>query len=205
MDQTLLIQFLTAATSFSCGALLVWWIHRRGSSLTPDPRPHLEAPAAAATIVMPEEVKNQLLNETKRDYEQALNKSAAGFSHDLSTTSDKINTQIKDLSANVIANELEEYRQGLAHLREDALAGMSSVQEALAKQRQELEAQLEQEIQTEKQRRLEQLDAKLGEAVSAFLVEVLQHNVDLGAQSPYLLDMLEEHKDELKEEVSHDV
>jgi hypothetical protein len=37
----------------------------------------------------------------------------------------------------------------------------------------------------------------LADAVASFLIETMQHNVDLGAQSTYLTTMLEEHKTEL--------
>ncbi len=205
MSSVLLIQIVSITLSFGCGVFIMWLVGRQAGGNQAETAIHSNVPAVPNTIVMPEEVKNQLLSETKQDYETAIEKSAGQFSHDLVATSDKINAQIKDLSANVIANELEEYRSGLAKLREEALAGMGSVQEAVAKQRQVLEAELDQQIQAEKQRRLDQIDTKLGDAVSAFLVEVLQHNVDLGSQSPYLLAMLEEHKEELKQEVSHDV
>jgi hypothetical protein len=41
----------------------------------------------------------------------------------------------------------------------------------------------------------------LGDAVASFLIDTLQHEVDLGAQTNYLIKTLDEHKDELKKEV----
>jgi hypothetical protein len=205
MTNILLILFLSIILSFSSGCLFMWLYLRSSNSKQATTPAEYTASGMGSSIIMPEEVKNQLLNETKHEFEEALDKSAEQFSHDLTTTSDKVNTQIKDLSATVIANELEEYRNGLVKLREQALSGMGSVQEAIEKQRQTMEADLEKEIQAEKARRLAQIDTKLGDAVSTFLLEVLQHNIDLGAQSPYLLSILEEHKEELKQEVNHDV
>jgi hypothetical protein len=46
-----------------------------------------------------------------------------------------------------------------------------------------------------------QLEEKLSDAVSSFLLEALQHSVDLGAQAQYLTTVLEEHKAELIEGV----
>ena len=54
----------------------------------------------------------------------------------------------------------------------------------------------------EKQRLLQQIDTKLADAVASFLMETLQHNVDLGAQSAYLTAMLEEHKTDFAKELS---
>lgn len=205
MNNVVFIQIISIILSFACGALLVWLYGRHARPQAIAPHVSYATPPQNSALVMPEEVKNHLLDETKHDYEAALGKSAEQFSHDLTSTSDKINTQIKDLSANVIANELEEYRNGLIELRQQAITGMGEVQATVQKQRTEMQAQLEAEIEAEKQRRLSQIDTKLGEAVGAFLLEALQHNVDLGAQGPYLMAVLEEHKEELKQEVSHDV
>jgi hypothetical protein len=49
------------------------------------------------------------------------------------------------------------------------------------------------------------MDTKLADAVTSFLMETLQHNVDLGAQSAYLTAMLDEHKDELVKGVKHEI
>lgn len=64
-----------------------------------------------------------------------------------------------------------------------------------------MEDTLTQEMEARRHTLASQLDAKLGDTVAAFLTETLRHNVDLGAQLPYLLSQLEEHKDTIKEEV----
>ena len=53
------------------------------------------------------------------------------------------------------------------------------------------------EITAEKEVLIKLANAKLADAVASFLIETLGHNVDLGAQSAYLTEMLEEHKDEI--------
>lgn len=66
-----------------------------------------------------------------------------------------------------------------------------------------MEDTLSQEMEARRHTLSSQLDAKLGDVVAAFLTETLRHNVDLGAQLPYLTAQLEEHKDELKAEIEH--
>ncbi len=65
----------------------------------------------------------------------------------------------------------------------------------------EMEDKLNQEMEARRHTLADQLDAKLGDVVAAFLAETLRHNVDLGAQLPYLTAQLEEHKEELKSEI----
>ena len=61
----------------------------------------------------------------------------------------------------------------------------------------ELEAQLEQSIQAEREALSAKMNEKLNDAVMAFLLETLGHEVDLGAQTDYLLKTLEANKAEL--------
>ena len=72
-------------------------------------------------------------------------------------------------------------------------------QRAHEAKRAELEAALDQEIANKRAHYEKQLDEKLSETLAAFLTESLGHDVDLGAQKQYLLSVLDEHKDELKD------
>lgn len=77
-------------------------------------------------------------------------------------------------------------------------------QESHAAKQAELEQKLEAEMQKRREAYVTQLDTKLGDAVAAFLTDTLGHNVDLGAQTSYLVAQLEAHKDELIQEVRTD-
>ncbi len=64
-----------------------------------------------------------------------------------------------------------------------------------------LEAKLVQDIEAQRTQALADLDSKIGDSIATFLTETLGHEVDLGAQIPYLTSQLEAHKDELKKEL----
>ncbi|MFZ1812343.1 MAG: hypothetical protein WAU02_02335 [Candidatus Saccharimonadales bacterium] len=66
----------------------------------------------------------------------------------------------------------------------------------------QFETKLQEEMAAKKQFLATQLDTKLADAIGSFLTETLGKNIDLGAQSAYLTTMLEQHKDELKQEVA---
>lgn len=71
----------------------------------------------------------------------------------------------------------------------------------LATRRQELEAKLSEEMEKKRVFMANQLEEKLSDAVSSFLLEAMQQSIDLGAQAPVLTALLEEHKAELLEGV----
>ncbi len=197
MNTPLILQIAIGVGSFLLGALVVdmFWIKKTAKPA--------EAPKTIQpTVELSSEFKKHLLEQTEKDYQAALAQASGQFDQDLASTSQTINGQILRFSTELLASELEQYRTGLVKVREDAIAGMGKVSDEIEKQRQALLDAAAGEVEAEKKRLVDLIDSKLGDAVGAFLIETLGHNVDLGAQSAYLTAMLEEHKEELKQEVT---
>ena len=146
-------------------------------------------------------MRKEILEAAQADFEAVLEKSAVELQRELHVTAASLNQRIAKTGAEVVSFEMERYRTELAKLREQAESALGGAQQEVSAHQAELSAKL-----AEKQAELE---AKLAEdiaaAVASFLTETLQHNVDLGAQSQYLITMLEEHKNELRREVSDEV
>lgn len=169
------------------------------------------------------EIKQHLIAESHEHFSASLEKTTGQLEHDLQAVTDKLAVHLDKLGSTVINTEMERYSKQLERLRHQAETAISGAQAGIDKhqanlqaeletQRKKLEAHMNEEIAAEKKRMAEQLkveqqkvidqiDAKLGDAVASFLTETLQHNVDLGAQNNYLIAMLEEHKDDFKREV----
>lgn len=187
-----------------------------------------ETVASAAAALESEEhlspiMRELLLDDRENQLESTLSQTADKLSHDLNIVSDKLATHLDKLGTTIINTEMERYGKQLEQLREQAEQAIGNASAATSKhqseidakleeQRAALEAQLKQELEIEKKQMtdkltaeheqlLKQLDTKLGDAMMSFLMETLQHNVDLGAQSNYLVAMLEEHKDDFKRDL----
>jgi hypothetical protein len=97
-----------------------------------------------------------------------------------------------------------QYQETLTGLREAAVAPLTHLNDLADQQKAALSQQLQSETKRHKRhqgRLVATFDAKLSDVVSNYLIETLGSDVDLGAQGPYLFRMLEEHKDELKQEI----
>jgi F0F1-type ATP synthase membrane subunit b/b' len=160
------------------------------------PLPHEHIPPA---------VKEKMIQESQRQFQATLNQSASDLQRDLKESSAQINNLVNKLASGIVASELERYQEELNRLQDKANTEMGGIRTEIAKHEDELKAKLSQvieaerqrsikEIESEKQRLIKQIDTKLADAVGSFLVETLQHNIDLGSQSSYLIAMLEEHK-----------
>ena len=136
------------------------------------------------------------------DFKAILDKSANELQTDLQTTATELNKQLEKLGDAVVTSETERYKTMLEALRVQAETVITTAQTDIKDHQTDLKAKLTDNITAEQQRLVAQLDTKLADAVSSFLTETLQHNVDLGAQVPYMLATLEEHKAELIKGIS---
>jgi hypothetical protein len=151
---------------------------------------------------LPPELKEQLIKESQEKFQAALNHLVEGLQKDLETTAADLNKQLTSGGIETIGEELKRYREELSALHQQANSAVGDYQKEITEYQAELRQTLATEAENERSFIRQQLDAKLSDAVVAFLLETLQHNVDLGAQGPYLTAMLEEHKADLLQEIT---
>jgi replication-associated recombination protein RarA len=167
----------------------------------------LQRKLAVATKVQPEQQMvtqatiDHLQKEAEGDLKEVLSKVARAFDEQLSGTTQRLSQHVEEVADKVMQDELTKYQNTLNELRQASVERLSQVQGEIEKRREQMEADLVAEIASEKQRQLEGFDDKIADVVSAFLVEVLGNQADLGAQSHYLMSVLEENKDELKKAI----
>lgn len=152
-------------------------------------------------IDIPPDVKERLLHASQAQFQAALKQSSVNLQKDLDVSAGHINNLVMRLASDIIAGEMEKYRLQLSQLHNQAEVEMSGISKEISKHQDELKAKMANEIEAEKQRLIKQIDARLGDAVGSFLLEALQHNVDLGNQGSYLVGLLEEHKSDFVKEV----
>lgn len=182
-------------------------------------RPHPEdkkARQAEQAPHLPAAVKEQLLLEAKQKFQAAIEHATKELETDLQKSTEQVTKQLHTLATDIVTTELDRYKTTLEALRAQTEASLTSatseiaahqtdIHADLAKQKTELVAKMHDEIATEKQQLIAQIDTKLADAVTSFLVETLGHNVDLGAQSDYLISVLDEHKAEFTKRVTDEV
>lgn len=145
-----------------------------------------------------EEIRKKTEAETGNTHKEIANhqnqlevdlaKRRADLEKQINEHQDNLELSINDLQSK-IALELQSKQQGL-------LDSLLSRQAAL-------QAAMENQVAKDQALLIKQIDTKIGDALGSFLLEALGNNVDLGAQKPYLLKLLDEHKDEIKNEVSN--
>lgn len=205
------LQFFLLLNAFLIGSVSVFayrharahfWPHKHDAEKKPEP-----------PVKLPPALREQLLAEASTHYKKILDDAAGQLQLDLSKTTASLNRDLAVLGNQIISDEMKRYRNSLDELQKHTESAIESTQTELdrhqddlkvviADKQKELLARMNEAVEVEKQHLLEQIDTKLADAAASFLLETLQHDVDLGAQVPYMTKMIEEHKEEFKKEVS---
>jgi F0F1-type ATP synthase membrane subunit b/b' len=181
-------------------------------------KPHThdaEKHPAQPTLKLPPAVREQLLADAEAKYQKILDNAAGELQLDLGKTTLSLNKELATLGTEIINDEMKRYRASLDELQKHTEVAITSTQDELGKHQEDLRAAMAEhqkemlasmnaEVAAEKEKLLAQIDSKLADAAASFLIETMQHNVDLGAQTAYLTKMIEEHKDDFKKEVGHE-
>lgn len=205
MQSSVLLQLFLLLDVFLIGVLTSTAIRHAYAHF----RPHEPEPVKPRRVVMqnghlPPAVRERMLEAAEANFQSVLNRSAAELKKDLESTAAQIKKHVEKLSTEATGKELEYYKTTIAELQQQTADDLGNANKELAESRAELKAKLAEEIAAEKQHLIQQIDTKLADAVASFLMETLQHNVDLGAQSAYLTTMLEKHKADIIKELADD-
>lgn len=210
---TSFLQLFLMINVFLIGALTAVAIRHAYAHFKPHTHDAEKAHPANHPVQLPSAVKARLLASAEHNFQTVLDRSATQLERNLHTTASQLDKQLQSLGSEILRDEMRRYREAIDELRARTELSIGSAQTEIAQHQEdlktklaerqaELEAKLVEDMAAEKQRLTQQIDTKLADAVASFLVETLQHNVDLGAQSAYLTAMLDEHKAELTRGVS---
>lgn len=160
-------------------------------------------PKPEELAITPDALGN-LQHAAESNLKDVLGKVATHFGDQMAVTTQRLNTHVEEVAEKVMQDELTKYQKTLDELRQASVDRLSQVQAEIEKRREQMEADLSVDIANEKQRLLASFDDKIADVVSAYLVEVLGNQADLGAQSHYLMSVLEENKEEIKKAISRE-
>ncbi len=209
------LQLFLGLNAFVLGVVATWAYTHWHKHIRPTNAPkEVENATAHTELELPEGFKEELLRASARDLGATLRSTRAHFEEDLDKTASHLNGMLEKFGSDIVNDEMNLFQTRIKEIREATATKIDTVQNQTAEHQQQLEAAiearrieleqaLEAEITAEKARVLSVLDTKLSNAMTSFLLEALESEVDLGAQTPHLIAELEAHKDELKKEVGH--
>lgn len=210
------LQIFLLANAFLLGIVVTLAVqyglaHRRSQ------RP--SAKAAAQNNPVPAAVRERIAKQAEENFQGIVNRSSLQLQHDLGATGSQLGKLLEKFGSEVLDDEMRLFRENVANIRATTQSSLAGAQDQISEQQNailkslterqadidaklavrqsELEAQLEQSFAAEKDAAVQRMNEKMNDAVLAFLLETLGHEVDLGAQADYLVATLEANKADL--------
>lgn len=205
---SLFLQIFVLVNVFLIGAFTMVAIRHALAHLRPQSHDAEKAHPAHPTVQLAPAIKERLMKQAEAKLQAVIDRSAVQLERSLTETTGRLDRQLERLGSKIISDEMARYNKALDDLQAHTQLSISGAQNEitqhqddlkakLAERQAELEAQLVTDMTAEKERLVAELDTKLADAVTSFLLETMTHEVDLGAQNAYIIKMLDEHKEEI--------
>jgi len=150
---------------------------------------------------LPPSVKKELLSAAEHEYQMILDRSARELQKDLKRTTSALTEKLSEFGTTMIDDEVREYQEVIQELRKNAETSLMDSHQKLSELHQSMTDEMNSQIAEEKRQLLARIDTRLNDALTSHLIEALQFNIDLGAQTDYILKSLEDNKTALKEAI----
>ncbi len=152
--------------------------------------------------VITEEFLNQLRNQAQLQLTNTIRAMDKELQQALSQSYQQLMQNIEQEAARIINGELEQYRKTISDAKDAASNVSSETERQLSEIRTQVQEQAESAVREEKKRLAGEIESKLSDIVVYYLVEALGEGVDLGSQRQYILQQLEERKEDIKRDIS---
>ncbi len=180
MDMGWVIQVILYANVFLLGVLLTLAIQHY--------RAHRSSQNSTVNVQMlPEKVRDEVVDNARKHYQQAVYKSAVQLDKNLAATTERLNKSLSELREAVAKDEKEQYSEALNAIRSQAASIVGSTAEEIATHQKELRKHFEDHQAL--------LDQELEKEASATQAEIQQHRQDYQKrQAAIEAQMLENQK-----------
>lgn len=163
-------------------------------------RSHKSAPEKPAEPQEP--LLNLDLSHVEHTAEQqlqaAVEASKGRLQESINKSIDIVASRIGQVADTTVNQEFEKYTVTMEALQTQSVQEFSKLQAELQKKHDELMQTFETQVAAEMEKRMDKFNEHLNDVVSSYIAESLGNNVDLGAQSMYIIRTLEEHKEDIK-------
>lgn len=151
--------------------------------------------------IFPHELREKLIDQTSERYQKVMDRSVEKLIAELSITTEKINQSAEKLSASIIQKRLEEFDSLFKKYEESSIKELENSKTKTDELKNTMLKQINEEMDLRKQQLVHFVETKLSDTVIAFLLETMEHQVDLGSQVNYLISALDQHKEEFKQAI----
>lgn len=148
-------------------------------------------------------VQKQLAAEGREQLERVVEENAAFIQQDVRRTTSELNGFMQQEITRTLDEELKQYRESTNQINRIAAESISRVQTLLDERYIQLSAQVDSDVNKEKERIIAQFEKNMSDVVGYYVKSALSSNLDVSTQLDYIIGQLEENKAAIIEDLRH--
>ncbi|MEX0668298.1 MAG: hypothetical protein WD061_00990 [Candidatus Saccharimonadales bacterium] len=152
--------------------------------------------------VLSKDFLGQLKNQAQLQLASSIQVVDKELKESLRQANKQLIDRINDETTTIINTDLETYRQTIIDANSAAASLANKIQAGLEEASEEIQTRVEETISKERSKINNQIDTKLEDVVTEYLIEALGEKVDLGSQKDYIIEQLEDRKEEIKKDIN---
>jgi len=183
------------------------WLAVRLSRLGSD-APHKSAPqdtiqAAEDDVehIFNTEFREELRNRGRLHFEKIIGENAMFLQQDLRLTTSQLNEYMKAEITKKLQEEFDKYEQSIMDAKQLAIDSIEKTNQAIEDQRTALSAQVQQQIEAEKNQLVEHFKKNTADIINHYIMLAIGNQIDLSDQLEYILAELEANKQAILEDI----
>lgn len=169
-----------------------------------DPSEAVDAIEAAhydAEHIFNTEFREELRNRGRLYFENIIKENAMFLQQDLRLTTSQLNDFMKDEISTVLKEEFSKYEDSIRGAKDLAVSSIEKTQAVIEEQRNLLESQMKVETDKEKDAQLKRFTDNMSDIISHYVKQAVGSEIDITDQLEYIIGHMEDHKDEIIEDV----
>jgi hypothetical protein len=195
------LQFSLVALLVLVNLAALTWASFQDKKARAKPQPKIYEIHLEGTKVFSDVDLEEIQRAAKGQLQTIASEAAQRLQKSLNNSVDQVAADINDRLSTDLLAEFEKYQVSLGALRDQTIEQFSKIQTELDHRRLELIEHLDRQVAAEQEKRLSHFDDRINDVVTSYIAESLGSQVDLGAQTDYILQTLEANKEQIKKDV----
>lgn len=194
---------LIVGSLFSATLAFIWVALRLGSKASRGRQDvdYVKQAEKSIDVIFTDEFREELRNRGRLHFEKIISENAMFLQQDLRLTTSQINEHMKQEINKTLQDAFTKYEESIEDAKEMALESMKKTQVAVEEQRATAEKQLKEAIDQEKQRLIGRFEKNLADIVNHYVLNAIGGHITLDDQLEYILEELEQNKDEMLKDI----
>lgn len=149
-----------------------------------------------------DEFREELRNRGRLHFEKIIGENAMFLQQDLRLTTSQLNEYMKSEITQKLKEEFAKYEESIMDAKQIAVEAIEKTNTAIEEQRQALGAELQKELQGQKQHLIKGFEDNMADVVNHYVLAAIGNQIDLTDQLEYILEELEANKSAIVEDIS---